>query len=210
MSFDNGYFRQFYGDYDRQNPVTKLRSYLGVIRKVIPTGRLLDIGCSYGLFVQEASRFFTCTGMDVDREVVAVAASKVPEATFISGALPYIPCHGLDVITALDVIEHVPDPAAALTAIRGALRPGGVALIVVPVYDGPLGWLTRMLDRDPTHLHKCSRRYWLELANHHLEVIEWQGYLRKLLFGRWYLNLSLRRGRSIAPAVALLLRRQDG
>src|SRR6266568_1441648 len=98
MSFNNEYFRQFYGDYYRQNPVTKLRSYLRLIRKVVPSGRLLDIGCSYGLFVQEAAAFFSCTGMDVDREVVAMAASKVPNASFIAGALPHIPCRDMDVI----------------------------------------------------------------------------------------------------------------
>jgi SAM-dependent methyltransferase len=209
MSFDKEYFRQFYGDYYRQNPTRKLRAYMRMIRQHVPNGRLLDIGCSYGVFVREAAAFFTCTGMDVDREVVAMAASRVPNATFITGALPNIPGRGLDVITALDVLEHVPDPDAAVAAIRDALRPGGIALIVVPVYDGPLGWLTRLLDRDPTHLHKHSRYYWLEMASRHLEVIGWQGFMRKLLFGKWYLHIPMGPFRSIAPAVALVLQRRE-
>jgi SAM-dependent methyltransferase len=209
MPFDSEYFSRFYGDYYRQNPPKKLHSYLRLIRSAVPQGRLLDIGCSYGLFVREASAFFTCTGMDVDPEVVATAAGRVPQATFIAGALPLIPCRDMDVITALDVIEHVPDPDAAVAAIRDALRPGGVALIVVPVYDGPLGWLTGLLDRDPTHLHRESRHYWLALVGRHLEVMAWQGFLRKLLLGRWYLHLPMRRLRAISPAVALLVRRRQ-
>lgn len=207
MSFDKEYFATFYGDYRRQNPARKSRLYLAMIRRVVPRGTLLDIGCSFGMFLREAVGHFSCIGMDVSPDVVAAAAANVPEAAFLAGRLPHIPCGGMDVITALDVIEHVPDPEAALAAIRNALRPGGVALVVVPVYDGPLGWLTGLLDKDPTHLHKESRRYWLELAGRHFDLIEWQGFLRKLLFGRWYLHLPLRRLRSIAPAVGLLLQR---
>ncbi|HZV82411.1 MAG TPA: class I SAM-dependent methyltransferase [Geobacteraceae bacterium] len=205
--FDKEYFRQFYGDYCLQSPARKSRLYLEMIRGVVPVGRLLDIGCSFGMFLREAVAYFTCTGMDVSPEVVAVAAVNVPDAVFIAGKLPDIPFSNMDVITALDVIEHVADPEAALVAIKNALRPGGVALVVVPVYDGPLGWLTGLLDKDPTHLHKKSRSYWLELAGRNFEVIEWQGFLRKLLFGRWYLHLPMRRLRFIAPAVGLLLQR---
>ena len=174
----------------------------------MPSGRLLDIGCSYGLFVKEASAFFECTGMDVNQEVIAIATSRVPTVTFTSGALPIIPCSNLDVITVLDVLEHVPDPDSALASIRTALRPGGIVLLVVPVYDGPLGWLTRLLDHDPTHLHKCSRRYWLEMvSNHHFEILEWKGFMRKLLLGSWYLHLPMTHFRGAAPAIAIVLKR---
>lgn len=206
MAFDIEYFRQFYSDYYRQNPPRKSRLYLKMIRRIVPEGQLLDIGCSFGLFIREASAYYTCTGMDVDPAVVAVAADNNPDSLFVAGRLPDIPGKDLDVITALDVIEHVGDPEAALVAISKSLRPGGVALVVVPVYDGPLGWITGLLDKDPTHLHKESRKYWLELTGRHFEVIEWQGFLRKLLFKRWYLLVRLRFFRSLAPSVGLLLR----
>jgi len=204
VAFDKEYFRRFYGDYYLQNPPRKSRLYLEMIRGVVPGGRLLDIGCSFGMFLREAVAHYSCTGMDVSPEVVASAAANVPGATFLAGKLPHIPCSNLDVITALDVIEHVDDLDAALAAIRSALRPGGVALVVVPVYDGPLGLLTGLLDRDPTHLHKKSRAFWLEIAGRHFEVAGWQGFFRKLLFGRWYLHLPMRRLRAIAPAVGAL------
>lgn len=206
MSFDEAYFRTFYADYHRQNPARKLLAYLRIIRKHVPSGRLLDIGCSYGLFVEAAAEFFICTGMDVDQEVVTKAANRVRNATFVVGALPNIPHHGFDVITALDVIEHVPNPDAALAAINAALRPGGISLIVVPVYDGPLGWLARLFDRDPTHLHRRSRHYWFEMTSRHMELVGWEGFLRKLIFSKWYLHISLGIFGFMAPAVALILR----
>lgn len=208
-SFDLDYFRNCYGDYYRQSPARKSRLYLEMIRTVVPGGRLLDIGCSFGMFLREAVAYFNCTGMDVDHAVVALAANNVPEAGFVVGRLPNVPAGSVDVITVLDVIEHLVDPETALIAIRDSLRPGGVALVVVPVYDGPLGWLTGLLDRDPTHLQKKSRTYWLELAGRHFDVIVWQGFIRKLLCGRWYLHLPMRRLRSIAPSVGLLLQRPE-
>lgn len=39
---------------------------------------------------------------------------------------------GLDCITLLNVLEHLPDPVAILRAVHAALRPGGVLALVVP------------------------------------------------------------------------------
>jgi SAM-dependent methyltransferase len=206
MTFDRDYFDRYYGDYFRQNPPGKLDYYLRLVRNHVGEGRLLDIGCSYGLFVERASSQFRCLGMDVDPDVVARAAARVPRASFAAGMLPHIPCSGVDVITLLDVAEHVPDLDAAMRSIRNALRPGGIALVVVPVYDGPLGPLVHRLDKDPTHIHQKSRRFWLELAGRHFELLEWQGVFRKLLFGRLYLNLPSRLFRGISPAIVMVLR----
>jgi 2-polyprenyl-3-methyl-5-hydroxy-6-metoxy-1,4-benzoquinol methylase len=42
-----------------------------------------------------------------------------------------------DVITCFDVLEHVPDPLAALENIRDALRPGGIFFVYAPFGDDP-------------------------------------------------------------------------
>lgn len=206
MAFDNDYFSSYYQDYFRQNPPCKHRWYLSLLRRHGAAGTLLDIGCSYGLFVERASRFFSCFGMDVSPEVVAEAGKRVPGASFVAGKLPDIPLQGLDVITLLDVIEHVPDLEQTLEALRHALKPGGLMLVVVPVYDGPLGPLVERLDDDPTHIHKCSRDFWRELLGRHFELLEWRGAFRKLFAGKLYINLPTRLLRGIAPAAVFVLR----
>lgn len=208
MQFDLKYFAAVYGDYERQNPVAKSRHYLDILVRHGAQGSLLDIGCFCGRFVEIAKEQFACTGMDINPEVVAEAARRVPGVTFIEGRLPDIPCNGLDVITLLDVIEHVPDPSEALQSVYDALKPGGISLLVIPVYDGPLGWLVKALDHDPTHIHKCSRKFWLELVSSRFKLLEWHGVFRKLFFRRIYLNIPTHCLRSIAPAIILAVRKE--
>lgn len=210
MNFDETYFSRYYRDYAQQNPPAKIDYYLSLIRQFVDRGVLLDIGCSFGLFVERASRYFHCVGMDVEPSVVARAAQRVGQASFVAGKLPHIPARGLEVISLLDVVEHVPDLETTFREIARALRPGGIALVVVPVYDGPLGPVVRLLDGDPTHIHKRSRRFWLDLAMRHFELLQWGGIFRKLLFGRWYANFPTKRWRGIAPAIVMVLRNRNG
>ena len=204
--FDRTYFSNCYGDYFRQNPPSKLRFYLNLLNTHVQQGRLLDIGCSYGLFANMACDRYSVVGMDVDPEVVGEAAGHAPRAAFVAGRLPHIPFTRVDIITLLDVIEHVPDLEETMARIRDTLAPNGIVLMVVPVYDGPLGWLVRRLDADPTHIHKYSRTFWLDLAGHYFEIAAWQGSFRKLFLGRWYLHVPTKRLRAIAPALVMVLR----
>jgi hypothetical protein len=64
-------------------------------------------------------------------------------------------------------------------------------MCVVPVYDGPLGWLVQRLDHDTTHVSKWSRHEWLNtLEAHGFEVIASGGIIRRLIAGRFYLHLT--------------------
>ncbi len=206
MDFDKNYFERYYRNYLKQNPLYKLKTYLNFLLKYTKRGSLLDIGCSCGLFVELSSEHFDCFGMDVDFEVVSEAAKRVPHSSLVCGALPNIPFKCLDIITLLDVIEHVQDLRSSLEALKGSLRPGGIALVVVPVYDGPLGWLVKKLDADPTHIHKRSRAFWLDLAEKYFELVEWRGIFRMLFFGKFYLNLTTLLLRQISPAIIIVLR----
>jgi len=208
MRFDMNYFAAVYGDYERQNPAAKLRHYLDILVRHGAQGSLLDIGCSFGRFVEIAKNRFNCTGMDVDPDVVAEATRRVPGVKFLEGCLPDIPCAGMDVITLLDVIEHVPEPSEVLKSVYDALKPGVIALLVIPVYDGPFGWLVEALDHDPTHIHKCSRKFWLDLVSSRFKLLEWHGVFRKLFFSRIYLNIPTQCLRRIAPAIILVLRKK--
>lgn len=207
--YDRDYFERVYRDYERQNPPGKLAHYHRAILAL--TGgreglRLLDVGCGPGAFLahlREHEPTWELAGSDVSRYALDQAADRLPGVElFRAGAdqtpLPEGSC---DVITAWDVIEHVPDLEAVGRAVAGMLRPGGVFLFLVPVYDGVTGPLVHLLDRDPTHVHKRGRGFWLDWAAGRFEVVRWEGVVRFLLPGGIYLHRPTVRLRRLAPAI---------
>ncbi|MEI6070418.1 MAG: methyltransferase domain-containing protein [Verrucomicrobiae bacterium] len=80
------------------------------------------------------------------RERIRRAASRYTTADFDRGdcdlkldisAMPQVADASYDVLIACDVLEHVPDDAAAFREIHRTLKPGGVAILTVPQMDSP-------------------------------------------------------------------------
>ena len=205
--FDTEYFNSSYGDYSAQNPERKLRHYHEVIRRRVGTGRIraIDVGCGLGIwpgYLSQTEPKWSVVGMDVDPGVVEGNARRFPNVTFQVGrAGDGTPAEPYDLLTAMDVLEHVPHVEHQFGAICGWLNREGLLAFVVPVYDGPLGPIVHLLDNDPTHIHKWGRRKWLELAEQHLEGIEWHGVFRLLLPWGYYVHFPSRLLRSVAPAI---------
>jgi SAM-dependent methyltransferase len=210
--FGADYYHTAYVDYWRQNPPRKADAYLRIIRRHMTDTRrrtLLDIGCGLGPFIARAgSEFRRVYGTEVNEYAVEEAGRRAPDALVLAAsANDVVMPEPIDVVTLLDVAEHVPDVEGALAAVAKQLRPDdGLALIVVPVYDGPLGWVVRLLDRDSTHVHKWGRHQWLRVIGSHLEVVDCQGAFRYLLFRRWYIHFVSRALRRVAPAIAIVAR----
>jgi SAM-dependent methyltransferase len=145
-----------------------------------------------GLFLERATGEFDCSGCEVNAHGLAEARRRAPGARLVRGSFESIPLDAPPhVVVAWDVLEHVAELDAALDAIRDRLVPGGTLIAVVPVYDGPLGWLVRRLDRDPTHVWKWPRAEWLgALGAHGFRVVDSGGIVRKLVGGRFYLHVT--------------------
>lgn len=188
------YYATNYANYERQNPAAKLEFYLGLIRKNVPArGRVFELGVGMGKFLELAAKEFDCGGADPNAHGVATTQDRVPKSVeVIVGSYQEIPVTPApEAVVAWDVLEHLPDLDQGLAAIHAKLAPGGSLIAVVPVYDGPLGWLVHLLDKDPTHVSKFSRDAWLSaLEANGFEIVERGGILRKLLFNRWYAHLT--------------------
>lgn len=125
--------------------------FLRVILRVAgePAGRtLLDVGCGQGqLLRQAAARGFAVTGVEMNPWLASRAratGAEVVEGDFLGSALDG---RRFDVITMLDLIEHLPDPVAALRRCRDLLAPGGHLVVYTPNHSGLIVKVARLLYR---------------------------------------------------------------
>lgn len=209
------YYQQNYRSYDRQNPEPKLAYYRGQIDRYRDRGlpaRLHDIGCGLGNFLNSLDGRWEIFGSDINAFAVERSRQRMPQGRFAQGpgALEPLFDTRFSVITAFDVLEHVPAIDAAGPGIAAQLLPGGIFVFVVPVYDGLSGPVIRRLDGDPTHVHKCPRAFWLGWAARHFEVLSWDGILRYLLPGGYYLHVVTSAMRWHTPAMLVACRPRAG
>jgi SAM-dependent methyltransferase len=194
-TFDHEYFTKvsnYAGRYDRYNPPHKIAGYLNEIARLRSGGSLLDAGCAFGRFLQDARRRFECEGVDISAYALKVARERLPDIPLHHHAIQtFRPGRTYDIVTAFDMLEHVPDLDNALDSLRRLVAPGGIVAVAVPVYDTPAGWFFSLVDRDPTHLHRLSRWEWLGRLNQAgLRPILRKGILRAPLPGYFVHTIS--------------------
>jgi SAM-dependent methyltransferase len=212
-AFERDYFEKTYRDYARQNPRRKLRFYRRLVERVAPrdrTPRVLDIGCALGAFLSELNPAWARHGVDVSAFATERARRALPGVAIAQAGITDIPFgEPFDVVTAFDVIEHVPSLEEVGASVERALARDGHFVFVVPVYDGPTGPIVHLLDRDETHVHKRSREFWLRWARERFTVVDWLGLCRYLLPGGYYVHWTTRLWRRFTPAIAVVARRQS-
>jgi 2-polyprenyl-6-hydroxyphenyl methylase/3-demethylubiquinone-9 3-methyltransferase len=99
--------------------------------------RALDVGCGAGLLTEPLARLgATVTGLDAAPENIAAAqAHAVAQGLSIDyRATPVegLADTGFDLVTSMEVIEHVADPAAFIRALAAKLALGGVMILSTP------------------------------------------------------------------------------
>ena len=116
------------------------RLFLRVLEQQFPPAYrpidLLDFGCGTGAFLEHLERFGTVSAVESDPSAVAFCHARGrAEVKLVPAGAP-LPFEdgAFDLITSLDVIEHIDDDVAALRELRRVLRPGGRLLAAVPAY----------------------------------------------------------------------------
>ena len=97
----------------------------------------LDVGCGAGLLCEPLARLGAgVTGIDAAPENVAAArahaAGQGLTIDYRAGELAQLTGHRFDLVTCLEVIEHVADPASFVAGLAGALAPGGLMILSTP------------------------------------------------------------------------------
>lgn len=95
--------------------------------------KVLDIGCGGGVLAEGmASRGADVTGIDLSEKVLNVArlhlyesGLKVDYQQIATEALAETHMGRFDIVTCMEVLEHVPDPASTIAACAKLVKPGG-------------------------------------------------------------------------------------
>jgi cyclopropane fatty-acyl-phospholipid synthase-like methyltransferase len=172
--------------------------------------RHLDVGCDTGSFLLAAAKLWATVpaGVDVAHRSVAEARRRGLEAYCCTLESSPESLTDFSVITAIDVVEHVVDPAMFLAEVRRRLRPGGICYLETPNAASNVYRIGRAVSRlsggrprwvferlfPSEHIQYFSREGFLALADRSgLEVVSL--FHRKLPFedigASWPVRLAL-------------------
>lgn len=113
------------------------KTWLLQIEKYKNKGRLLDIGCAAGFFLNYArENGWEVKGIDISDWAISIARKEL-ELDVIQGTLPEanFPDEYFDVVTMFDVLEHLPNPSCELQIVRRILKRDGLLVVNVPNID---------------------------------------------------------------------------
>ena len=150
-----------------------------------PDPRILDVGCGGGRFLEDLARIGQVAAIEPLPLSYATASAR-GAADVRQAGIEAIPFErgSFDLVTCLDVIEHVADDVAGFRAMREVARPGAHLIVTVPAYN----WLWSDHDRKNHHFRRYNRRSLLASA----QAGGWTP-------GRWtYFNALL-----LPPAIAV-------
>jgi SAM-dependent methyltransferase len=154
---ERSYYREyFFFEQDNWWFVSRRRILLALLRRRLPVRqglKVLDAGCGTGINLEYLSEFGDVTGVDFAEEAIAFCRQRGNESVRRSDLtrLEGWADDDWDLVTALDVIEHIEDDHSVVRELFRVTRPGGHVLITVPAF--PALWS----EHDEVNHHK--RRY---------------------------------------------------
>jgi ubiquinone/menaquinone biosynthesis C-methylase UbiE len=184
-----------------------------ILREEVAAGaRVLDVGCGTGTLL-DAVRPAHGVGVDVSTAMVRRARERFPALEFRVGDADCLrPGESFDVVTLVDVLEHLADPRATLAGARRACHPGSrlIVLTANPVWEGVLHMAERLGLKMPEGDHR-----WLDateirrlLAEAGFDVVreDRRVLLPKWIpFVSWWLNEHVARLRVVRPWCLVLV-----
>ncbi|PIP74307.1 MAG: hypothetical protein CO135_02515 [Candidatus Levybacteria bacterium CG_4_9_14_3_um_filter_35_16] len=107
------------------------RIILPMIKRYIPKGKILDVGCATGEFLSVARDFgYTVEGLELSKWSSDITKSKkIKVHRCLLRSMVYKNEEKYDVITLFGVIEHFEKPREEMECISKLLRPGGLVVV---------------------------------------------------------------------------------
>lgn len=170
--FNANYFYKYY--ISRENSWLKGRKplYYWRLRRYLHhfniSGRMLDFGCGLGYLLHAMERTWETYGVDISPYAIAQAKQNAPRTRLeilAGNHLPF-PDNFFDLVTALDVLEHIPQPADTLAELFRVSNSGGILVVSVPnLASIGIKWKGKdwVNYRDHSHCSLLTKAEWLDL-----------------------------------------------
>ncbi len=135
-----------------------LRQIIRNPKSKLQNPKILDVGCGTGANLEMLANFGTAEGVDVSDDALEFCKAKGLEAhKGLAESLPFAD-ESFDLVTALDVVEHLDDDVAGLKEMNRVLKTGGKTLIFVPAFM----WLWGVQDDISNHRIRYTREQIVE------------------------------------------------
>lgn len=201
--YDNDYFQGAshgfgFSNYEEDKIASQeyLRKYLKWISTFTQTKpkKLLDVGAANGYFVDLAIKSgFDAVGLEISNSAVDWAVKL--DRPVIQGTIETLNNRVVyDVITALDVLEHVPDPLNFLKIVRAKISDEGLVLINVPYAGSAFSkisgkrWHAYLPPEHWMYFNKKSLRTILGMAG--FKVVIFRVISKSFTFGYIYMTIA--------------------
>ena len=183
------------GDYllERECRGMNALNSLRAVKRHVAKGRLLEVGCATGFFLNAARLEFDVCGVEPSAWAARIARERFGLDVHLGPLSSFDPERGpFDVVALIDLVEHVLDPRDLLATVARLLVPGGVLYLVTPDITSLSARLlgSRWWGLRPAHLTYFSRRTMTRLLDETgLSVREIRSYGRIFTYGYWLSRL---------------------
>jgi len=171
------------GDYSNNPKINQFRRVINTIEKYSPIGKILDIGCAEGVFLDIAKqKGWDCYGIDISKYATKYASDNF-DIKVKTGELneKIYPNEFFNVITLWDTIEHVKDPNKIILIVNKIIKKDGLLFILTINEDSLINRIAHFIYKlsfgiikypivklHPIHhLHHFSKKTIKNLLNKH-------------------------------------------
>lgn len=135
--YTGGVFHDYIGE--REERVASARAHCDLLAQLAPRGRLLDVGCAAGFFLEAAATRWEVTGVEFS-PYAADFARRTLGHRVLTGDIASVDLDAasFEVVTLWNTIEHMSDPVNALARVAEVAAPGGLVVITTGNVSGPI------------------------------------------------------------------------
>lgn len=119
--------------------VSRRQYLLDILKNVSKDSKILDIGCSSGIFLKDLERLGfkleNLFGIDISEKAIANCKTNGIQNAFVMDAQEISLSEQFDIIVASDCLEHLRDDTAAIKNWTSLLKKGGKLCVFVPAFQ---------------------------------------------------------------------------